>query len=124
MIKCNQKWLLMCFNGFDLSDRVLCSFHLVCYIANSFSDICFSTNTNSFINVTSWMDTSLSLKRVFDFPVTYFILMSYLSLVNLSNFSINCLEATSFLSQYRSSIKITGSLTSKKPGSMIKSIIL
>ena len=50
--------------------------------------------------------------------------MSYLSLVNLLNFLINCFEATPFLSQYRTSIKITGSLTSKKPGGVIKSIIL
>ena len=48
--------------------------------------------------------------------------MSYLSLVNLLNFLINCLEATSFLSQYGISIKITGGLTSKNPGGMIKSM--
>ena len=34
------------------------------------------------------------------------------------NFWINCLEATSFLSQYGISIKTTGGLTSKKPGGM------
>ena len=50
--------------------------------------------------------------------------MSYLSLVNLLNFLINCLEASSFLSQYGISLKITGGLTSKKPGSMIKSMFL
>ena len=71
-----------------------------------------------------WIHRSLSLKRVSDFLVSHFILMSYLSLVNLLNFLINCLEATSFLSQYGTSIKITGSLTSKEPGGMIKSIIL
>ena len=71
-----------------------------------------------------WIHGSLSLKRVFDFLVSHFILMSYLSLVNLLNFLINCFEATPFLSQYRTSIKITGSLTSKKPGGVIKSIIL
>ena len=48
--------------------------------------------------------------------------MSYLSLVNLLNFLINCLEATSFLSQYGISIKITRGLTSKNPGGMIKSM--
>ena len=48
--------------------------------------------------------------------------MSYLSLVNLLNFLISCLEATSFLSQYGISIKITKGLTSKKPGGMINSI--
>ena len=37
---------------------------------------------------------------------------------------INCLEATSFLSQYGISVKITGGLTSKKPGGMIKSMFL
>ena len=28
-VKIRSKWLLMCFNGFDLPDGVLCSFHLV-----------------------------------------------------------------------------------------------
>ena len=28
-VKMWSKWLLMCFDGFDLSDGVLCSFHLV-----------------------------------------------------------------------------------------------
>ena len=90
------------------------------YIANSFSDVCFSTNTNSSITFTR----SLSLKRVFIFLVSHFIQISYLSLVNLLNFLINCLEATSFLSQYGISVKITGGLTSKKTGGMIKSMFL
>ena len=63
----------MFFDGFDLSDRVLCSFHLVCYIANSFSDVCFSTNTNSFINVTSWMNTWIfKFKKSIRFPSELF----------------------------------------------------
>ena len=49
--------------------------------------------------------------------------MSCLSLVNLVKFLIKCLEATSLLSRYGISIKITGSLTSKKPGGMIKSML-
>ena len=28
-VKMRSKWLLMCFDGFDLSDGVLCSFHLI-----------------------------------------------------------------------------------------------
>ena len=36
---------------------------------------------------------------------------------------INCLESTSFLSQYGVSTKITGGLTSKKSGGMIKSML-
>ena len=54
--------------------------------------------------------------------MSHFILISYLPLVNLLNFLTNCLEATSFLSQYGISVKITGGLKSKKPGGMIKSI--
>ena len=48
--------------------------------------------------------------------------MSYLSLVDLLSFLINCL-ATLFLSQYGISIKITGGLTSKIPDGMIKSML-
>ena len=68
------------------------------YIANSFSNVYFSTGT---ILQAGWMHGSLSLQRVFIFLVSHFILMSYLSLVNLLNFLINCLEATSFLSQLK-----------------------
>ena len=29
LVKMWSRWLLICFDGFDLSDGVLCSFHLV-----------------------------------------------------------------------------------------------
>ena len=50
--------------------------------------------TPLYILQAGWIHGSLSLKRVFIFLVNHFILMSYLSLVNLLNFFINCLEAT------------------------------
>ena len=56
--------------------------------------------------------------------MSQFILTSYLSLVNLLKFFINCLQATSCLSQCGIGIKITLGLTTKKPDGMVKSIYL
>ena len=47
--------------------------------------------------------------------------MSYLSLINLLNFLINCLHISM---EYGISIKRTGGLTSKKHGGIIKSMFL
>ena len=66
-VKESSKWLLMCFDGFDLSDGVLCSSHL-----NSTLRIVSAMNVSpliksSFINYTSWMDT-----RIFKFKKSFY----------------------------------------------------
>ena len=113
----------MCFDGFDLSDGILCYFHLICTLRIVSPMYVFPQVQASLeILQAGWIHGSLSFKRIFIFLVSHFILMPYLSLVNLLNFLTNCLEATSFLSQYGISMKITGGLTSKNPRGMIKSM--
>ena len=105
-VKMWSESLLMCCDGFDLYGGVL-FFPSCFYTANSFPDVCFSSNTSSFLNFTSWMDTRIfNYKKSFHFSSepfysdVIFIISKFVKLFDKllrSNFS--------FLSQYRISIK-------------------
>ena len=93
-----------------------------CYSANSFSRVCFSTATKSFINFTSWMDTGIfKFKKSFDFSSEPF----YSDVVFIISKFVKLFDKlfTYFL-EYGISIKRTGGLTSKKYGGIIKSMFL